>query len=236
MAKRIRTTSGGSDLSRSRVWRSAALGLLGMAILSCGGGDASGPPPGPPPPPPTATVPARITLEPEEVAVVAGDTVRVRARVLNDRAQPISDAVVTWTSSDPAVATVDATGLVTGLKEGNASLTATSAPATATAPLAVHSLDRATLMALYIGTFGREWTNNDGWGTDAPVGSWYGVTANEQSRVTAIDLSENGLNGQLPEDLGSLAVLPGLEVGGNDRLSGPITFSLSELGIQTLNY
>ncbi|MYC88284.1 MAG: hypothetical protein F4X22_08625 [Gemmatimonadales bacterium] len=236
MAKRIRTTSGGSDLSRSRVWRSAALGLLGMAILSCGGGDASGPPPGPPPPPPTATVPARITLEPEEVAVVAGDTVRVRARVLNDRAQPISDAVVTWTSSDPAVATVDATGLVTGLKEGNASLTATSAPATATAPLAVHSLDRATLMALYIGTFGREWTNNDGWGTDAPVGSWYGVTANEQSRVTAIDLSENGLNGQLPEDLGSLAFLTGLEVGGNDRLSGPIPFSLSELGIQTLNY
>ena len=238
MAKRIRTSSDskGSVTSRARVARSAVLGLLGPAILSCGGGDAPGPPPGPPPPPPTATVPARITLEPEEVAVVAGDTVRVVARVLNDRAQPISDAVVTWTSSDPAVATVDATGLVTGLKEGNASLTATSAPAAATAPLAVHSLDRATLMALYIGTRGLEWTNNGGWGTDGPVGSWYGVTANEQSRVTAIDLGENGLNGQLPEDLGSLAFLTELEVGGNGNLSGPIPFSLSELGIQTLQY
>ena len=236
MSKHTRTTSGRPDLSRSRVARSAALGFLGLAVLSCGGEETSGPPPGPPPPPPSATVPARITLEPEEVAVVAGDTVRVRARVLNDRAQPISDAVVTWSSSDPAVATVDATGLVTGLKEGNASLTATSGPATTTAPLAVQSQDRATLMDLYLGTRGGEWTNNDGWATDAAVGSWYGVTANEQSRVTAINLSENGLNGQLPEDLGSLAFLTALEVGGNDNLSGPIPFSLSELGIQTLQY
>ncbi|MYI97986.1 MAG: hypothetical protein F4075_13925, partial [Acidobacteria bacterium] len=179
-------------------------------------------------------MPARITLEPEEVAVVAGDTVRVRARVLNDRAQPISDAVVTWMSSDPTVATVDATGLVTSLKEGNTSLTATSGPVSNSATVAVHSLDRATLMDLYIGTRGGEWTNNGGWGTDEPVGSWYGVTANEQSRVTAINLSENGLNGQLPEDLGSLAFLTALEVGGNDNLSGPIPLSLSDLGLQTL--
>ncbi|WP_419947504.1 leucine-rich repeat domain-containing protein [Candidatus Palauibacter sp.] len=181
-------------------------------------------------------MPARITLEPEEVAVVAGDTVRVRARVLNDRAQPISDAVVTWASSDPAVATVDATGLVTGLKEGNASLTATSGPVSNSAPVAVHSLDRATLMDLYVGTRGGEWTNNGGWGTDAPVGSWYGVTANANSRVTAINLSENGLNGQLPADLGSMAFLTELIVHGNENLSGPIPASLVELGIQTLNY
>ncbi|WP_420440481.1 Ig-like domain-containing protein [Candidatus Palauibacter sp.] len=236
MAKRTRTTSGSPDFSRSRVSRSVALGFLGLAVLSCGGDDTTAPPPGPPPPPPTATVPARITLEPETVAVVAGDTARVRARVLNDRAQPISDAVVTWTSNDPTIATVDATGLVAGLKEGNASLTATSGPVSNSAPVAVHSVDRATLMDLHVGTRGGEWTNDDGWGTDAAVGSWYGVTANEQSRVTAIDLSENGLNGELPEDLGSLAFLTELIVDGNEALSGPIPASLSELGIQTLQY
>ncbi|WP_419859669.1 leucine-rich repeat domain-containing protein [Candidatus Palauibacter sp.] len=239
MAKRIRTTSGSSDFSRSaraRAARSAALGLLGLAILSCGGGDTAGPPPGPPPPPPTATVPARITLDPETVAVVAGDTIRVRVRVLNDRAQPISDAVVTWAIGDPTIATVDATGLVTGLKEGNASLTATSGPVSNSAPVAVHSLDRATLMRLYVGTRGLEWTNNEGWGTDAPVGSWYGVTANANSRVTALDLRENGLNGQLPADLGSMAFLTELIVDANENLSGPIPFSLSELGLETLNY
>ena len=239
MATRTRTTSGTSDPSRfrhARAARSAVLGFLGLAILSCGGDDTTSPPPGPPPPPPTATVPARITLDPETVAVVAGDTIRVRARVLNDRAQPISDAVVTWASSDPAVANVDATGLVTGLKEGNASLTATSGPVSNSAPVAVRSMDRATLMDLYVGTRGSEWTNNDGWGTDAPVGNWYGVTANANSRVTALNLRENGLNGQLPADLGSLAFLTELVVEANENLSGPIPFSLSELGLETLNY
>ena len=239
MAKRIRTTSGSSDFSRSpraRAVRSALLGLVGLAILSCGGDDTSGPPPGPPPPPPTATVPARITLDPETVAVVAGDTLRVKARVLNDRAQPISDAVVTWASSDPAIATVDATGLVTGLKEGNASLTATSGPVSNSAPVAVQSLDRATLMDLYVGTRGGEWTNDDGWGTDAAIGSWYGVTANANSRVTALNLRENGLNGQLPADLGSLAFLTELVVDANENLSGPIPFSLAQLGMETLHY
>ncbi|WP_428275017.1 leucine-rich repeat domain-containing protein [Candidatus Palauibacter sp.] len=181
-------------------------------------------------------MPARITLDPETVAVVAGDTIRVRARVLNDRAQPISDAAVTWASSDPATATVDATGLVSGLKEGNANLTATSGPVSNSAPVAVHSLDRATLMDLYNGTRGGEWTNNDGWGTDAPVGSWYGVTANANSRVTGLNLSENGLNGQLPADLGSLTLLTELVVDANENLSGPIPSSLTELGMETLNY
>lgn len=240
MAKRTRTTSGSSEFSRSpraRAARSAVLGFLGLAVLSCGGDDTTAPPPPTtPPPPPTAPVAASVTLEPAEVAVVAGDTVRVRARVFNDRAQVISDAAVTWASSDPAVATVDATGLVTGLKEGNASLTATSGPATTTAPLAVHSLDRATLMDLYTGTRGGEWTNNGGWGTDAPVGSWYGVTADANSRVTALSLSENGLNGQLPDNLGDLALLTEIHVDGNAALSGPIPFSLSELGIETLQY
>ena len=237
MAKRSRITSGSADFPRSRISRSAVLGFLGLAVLSCGGDDATSPPPtGGPPPPPPAPVAASVTLEPAELAVVAGDTIRVRARVFNDRAQVISDAVVTWTSDDPAVATVDATGLVSGLKEGNASLTATSGPATTTAPLAVHSLDRATLMDVYTGTRGGEWTNKDGWGTDAPIGSWYGVTANEQSRVTAIDLSENGLNGQLPEDLGSLAFLTELIVDRNEALSGPIPASLAALGIETLQY
>ena len=216
--------------------RSAVFATLGVAILSCGGEETAGPPPGPPPPPPTATVPARITLEPETVAVVAGDTVRVRARVLNDRAQPISDAVVTWASTDPAVATVDATGLVTGLKEGNASLTATSGPASNSAPVAVHSQDRAVLMDLYTGTFGADWMNNVNWASDEPIGSWYGVTANANSRVTALNLSENNLNGELPADLGDMAFLTELIVNGNPDLSGPIPFSLSDLSIQQLQY
>lgn len=222
--------------SRARAARSAVLGFCGLAVLSCGGEETAGPRPGPPPPPPTANVPARITLEPETVAVVAGDTIRVRARVLNDRAQPISDAVVTWTTTDPAIATVDATGLVTGLKEGNASLTATSGPVSNAAPVAVQSQDRAVLMDLYAGTFGSGWTNNTNWGTDEPVGSWHGVTANANSRVTALNLSENNLKGQLPANLGDMAFLTEVVVSENAELEGPIPHSLTELGIQQLRY
>ncbi|WP_420637201.1 Ig-like domain-containing protein [Candidatus Palauibacter sp.] len=181
-------------------------------------------------------MPARVTLEPAEVTVAAGDTVRVKATVYNDRAQPISDAAVTWTSGEPTIATVDGTGLVTGLKAGKASLTATSGPAATTAPVTVRSLDRATLIDLYDGASGPDWTNNTNWASNEPIGSWHGVAANAESRVTALRLSENGLKGRLPENLGDLAFLTELRLDGNAGLSGPIPFSLSELGIRTLHY
>lgn len=236
----MKPTTGSRDTTirstrRKLAGLTVAMGAF-VTLLSCGGDDTSGPPPGPPPPPPTANVPARVLLEPAEVTVAAGDTIRVRARVLNDRAQPISDAAVTWASSNPPTATVDASGLVTGLKEGNASLTATSGPASTTAPLAVHSPDRATLVDLYEETLGPEWTNNENWASDQPVGSWYGVTADANSRVTALDLSENNLNGELPADLGDLPFLTELIVNGNEDLAGPIPFSLSELNIRQLQY
>ncbi|WP_428104148.1 Ig-like domain-containing protein [Candidatus Palauibacter sp.] len=207
-----------------------------LFVVSCGGGDTSAPQPTPPPPTPQAPVAVRVTLDPEMVTVVAGDTVRVTARVLNDRAQPISGAAVTWTSSDPTIATVNATGLVTGLKEGNASLTAASGPVSTAAPVAVHSPDRAALMDIYAGTLGADWTDNANWSSEEAVGSWYGVTADANSRVTTLDLSENNLNGQLPANLGDMAFLTELILEGNEELSGPIPQSLSELGLQTLRY
>lgn len=214
--------------------RAATVGAL-LTILSCSGEDTSGPPPAPPPPP-TAAVPARITLHPKTVTVLRGDTVRIRATILNDRAQPITDAVVTWTSSDPAVAGIDAAGLVTGLNEGNASLTATSGPVSTAAPVTVQSRDRETLMDLYAGTFGADWINSANWSSDEPVGSWHGVTADANGRVTAINLSENNLGGQLPANLGDMTFLTEFLVHGNPELSGPIPFSLSELGIRQLRY
>ncbi|WP_419942005.1 Ig-like domain-containing protein [Candidatus Palauibacter sp.] len=204
-----------------------------LAMLSCGGEDTTAPPPTRPPEPPT---PSRVTIEPERIVVVAGDTVRLRGRVLDDRSRIISDAPLTWTSSDPAVATVDASGLVTGIREGHASITATSGPVNASAPATVHSLDRATLMDLHDSAGGASWTNRENWGADEPIGSWYGVEANADARVTALRLSENGLSGQLPADLGDLAFLTELRVNGNEGLSGPIPFSLSALSIQQLQY
>ena len=44
--------------------------------------------------------------------------------------------------------------------------------------------DRAALVALYNATGGANWTNNDGWLTNAPIGQWHGVTTDDSGRVT----------------------------------------------------
>ena len=207
------------------------LGLFGLVLLSCGEGVAPPPPPPPAPPP----QPATVTLEPNPALVVAGDTLRMTAHVLDQRARVLSGAPVTWTSGDPSVATVDATGLVTGLREGWASVTATSGPASATAPLTVRSPDLETLLDLYDATGGGGWTARDNWGPDGPVGDWYGVEANADGRVLALRLSNNGLRGQLPPNLGDLSLLNELRVDGND-LTGPLPISLSGLAIRELHY
>ena len=50
----------------------------------------------------------------------------------------IPNAVVTWTSSDPAVATVDENGVVTPVARGSTLITVTDGNVTATLPFSVH--------------------------------------------------------------------------------------------------
>ena len=206
------------------------MGAFGT-LLSCGGEDT---PTTPPPLEPSR--PSEISIEPETFVVAAGDNVSLRAIVLDQRGKRMFNAPLTWTSSDPAVATVDTAGVVTGIREGSASISVTTGAISASAGGTIHSEDRRTLMDLLNSAGGGSWTNRDNWGDDEPVGSWYGVEANADARVTALRLSDNGLSGNLPEDLGELVFLTELDVDGNEGLSGPIPFSLSELGLQRLQY
>ncbi len=74
--------------------------------------------------PPAGVVPTSITLDPSGSAFVKiGDTLQITASVQPSDA---SDKTVSWTSSDPAVASVDANGLVTAVSEGTAVITVTS--------------------------------------------------------------------------------------------------------------
>ncbi|TVP49551.1 MAG: hypothetical protein EA350_01845 [Gemmatimonadales bacterium] len=79
-----------------------------------------------------------IELTPAELTLVtAGATAQLTAVVMDAGGTEIEGAVATWTSSDPAVATVDSEGEVTAIANGTAVITAQSGEATATSTVTV---------------------------------------------------------------------------------------------------
>ena len=67
--------------------------------------------------------PIEITMELADVELTEGESTTLKAIITPENA---TDKKVTWSSSDEAVATVDATGLVTALKTGTTTITATT--------------------------------------------------------------------------------------------------------------
>lgn len=68
--------------------------------------------------------------------------------------------------------------------------------------------EREILMKLYQSTDGDNWYYNTNWGSDLPLGSWYGVqTTIDGKFVTKLNLRVNHLCGELPQDVWSLPYL-----------------------------
>lgn len=165
--------------------------------------------------------------------ILAGDTVRLSAEVRDKSGNSMPDVVVNWLSSDAQVATVTATGLVTAVSDGTATVAAEAGDVRGTAGITVEvDVDRAALIALYEATDGRNWTNNQGWLSDAPLGQWHGVYTDASGRVSHLvlglewdeDLNERvplGLTGRIPPEIGNLDRLQVLSLTHN-RLTGPI--------------
>jgi uncharacterized protein YjdB len=89
----------------------------------------------PPPPPPPAV--ASVSVTPATASVVAGQTVQLTATPQDASGNALTGRVVTWASSNTAVATVNASGLVTGVSAGSATITATSEGKSGTATVTV---------------------------------------------------------------------------------------------------
>lgn len=81
----------------------------------------------------------RLVIGPVTPALTPGLTQQLLAVVTDAAGRPL-DVETRWTSSDLAVATVSTSGLVTANRIGDASLTATVGPLTATARLVVQAL------------------------------------------------------------------------------------------------
>jgi len=116
-------------------------------------------------------------------------------------------------------------------------------------------VEREALIAFYNTMDGDNWTNNENWCSDKPVGEWYGISADFKGRVIRIDLRENNLTGNfheavpylydlkniqelflptnnivghIPEDIGKLASLYTFDLQNND-LSGSIPASFADM-------
>lgn len=70
-------------------------------------------------------IPASALISPSNATIMAGQTLQFE--VYDDDLNRVDNANITWSSSDPASATVSATGLVEGLKAGSVSVEASVA-------------------------------------------------------------------------------------------------------------
>ena len=173
-----------------------------------------------------------VEVSPSAETIAIGTTRQLSAEAFDENGQAVAGAEFSWESDDDAVAMVDGSGLVTGVAEGTATITASSGSAQGTAAItvanAVASSDRGILEAFYHATGGPNWGNSYNWLTDAPISEWHGVDTDAQGRVTEIYLTFNDLSGSLPAELGNLASLTTLRLYSNE-LSGPIPAELGNL-------
>jgi Leucine-rich repeat (LRR) protein len=83
------------------------------------------------------------------------------------------------------------------------------------------------LVALYDNTDGDNWNDNGNWLGSTTVSDWYGVTVTG-GHVTHIDLTNNLMNGTIPQDLEDLSMIKDFSFGFNE-LSGGIPAWLGNL-------
>ena len=196
-----------------------ALTALVLSLLGCGDGTPSDLPP----------QPTSVSVSPPTLTLVTGEEEALTARVLDQNGNAMTGVAITWSSSQPAVAVVDGSGLVTAVGAGAATITATAGSAQGTSEVAVVSPDRAALTALYNATGGSNWLYADNWLSGARLHEWRGVSTDAEGFVVQLKLDANNLTGEIPPELGDLARLQRLDLKYNN-LTGSIPPELGNLG------
>ncbi len=121
---------------------------------------------------------ASVLVAPSFATVVAGNTVQLTATPKDAGGNALPGRVITWASNNTAVATVDASGLVSGVAAGSANVTATSEGKSGTAAITVSNVPVASVAV-----------------TPATAGLQSGQTA--QLTATPKDASGNPLSGRV---------------------------------------
>jgi RHS repeat-associated protein/uncharacterized delta-60 repeat protein len=185
-----------------------------------------------------------VSVSSTTLAVSTGQTGQLTASILPAYA---SNQNVTWSSSNTAVAIVDATGLVTPVSPGTATITVTTADGSFTAQsevtvslgvegLVADDVEFAALKDFYDNLGGPNWANKTNWPTpgDWPAtasssefDTWYGIAVTNGD-VTGIVLYTNNLIGGIPESLADLLGLKNLDLRIN-QISGTLPSSFTSM-------
>jgi hypothetical protein len=80
---------------------------------------------------------ATVAIEGVNSTIVVGGTLKLSATARTSGGDPRSGAVISWASDNPAIATVDAAGVVTGIAPGKTSLRAAAGTASGTINISV---------------------------------------------------------------------------------------------------
>ena len=117
-----------------------AYAVLMMAVMTaCGGGGADGPVA--PPAPVLSTV--TVTIAPTTIQL--GQSASAQAELRTSAGAVLTGRAVSWSSSAPAVASVDASGVIASVSVGSATITATSEGKSGSAPITVVPAPVATV-------------------------------------------------------------------------------------------
>lgn len=108
---------------RTAVVRPVLLAALLVVTASCGGSDNTGPGTTTNPPPETVT---SVAVSAPSVTLAPQQTVQFTAVAKNASGGTVVNVPITWSSNANAVATVNASGIVSGIAAGSAVITATS--------------------------------------------------------------------------------------------------------------
>lgn len=126
----------------------------------------------------TSTPVATVTLTPSNATLLVGDSVQMAAQTRDANGAVLSGRPIAWTSSNPTVATVSATGLVTAIGSGASIISAESEGKSALASVNVSSVPVASV-------------------TVTPVSTTIVIGQTTQLTAAAADASGNALPGRL---------------------------------------
>lgn len=102
---------------------------------------------------PPVTMPPRVEVSPDMVAVEVGSSISLAAVLFDEQGTRVPEAPFAWTSADTGIAAVDANGVVRGLKVGQTRITAVAGTTSSSALVGVVAgMDRVAVVRLTPGS------------------------------------------------------------------------------------